>query len=97
MPEELTTVAELEIFGLSVMSRNVLEELDAILIDDLEHVNDDDIWTTKHGGHVVIKNIRVSLRNYRKGNQVRTVEECIYDDQHIGKKKKGKTDARNRS
>ena len=88
MPDELTTVAELEIYGLSVMARNVLDELDVLLISDLEHVNAQDVWTTKHGGNVVIKNIRATLRNYRAGNQVRTVDDCIYHDQHTGRKKK---------
>ncbi len=86
----VTTIADLEIYGLSLRTINFLEDdLGAIYLDDLRDVTETIIEDNCHwGACLVIRELRVALKNHKQDTPVRTVHDCIYcckpggDDAH---------------
>ena len=84
---DITTVAELEPFGLSTSSLEILDVLGFVSIDDLTELTAQDIQDHEGGGPVTIKNIRETLRNYQNNKPVRTEHDMLFP-KHWPKKKR---------
>ena len=86
---DITTVAELEPFGLSTSSLEILDCLGFLTIKDLEELTAEDIWSHEGGGEVTLKNIRETLRNYLADPPriVRTTHDIMFP-KHWPKKRK---------
>lgn len=84
----ITTVAELEPYGLTIKTLAILEGLDVVLLSDMETVTAKDIWSAPTGGKVAIKNIQETLRNYLARRIVRTDEQLMFppDSKHRSRK-----------
>jgi hypothetical protein len=89
---DITTVAELEPFGLSTHALEILDDLGYMTIDDLYELTEADIWSAEGGGEVAIKNIRETLRNYTADPPriVRTSEQLTFPpgNKHWPKKRR---------
>lgn len=75
---DITTVAELEPFGLSIDSLEILDKLGFVTMNDMEELTADDIRSYEGGGPVTIQNIRETLQNYRDKRIVRTDEDLMF-------------------
>ncbi len=84
----ITTVAELEPFGLNIKSLAVLESMDVIYLSDLQHVTAKDMWRAKMGGKAAIKNIRETLRNYLAGRITQTGRDLMFPPDSKGRSRK---------
>lgn len=84
----ITTVAELEPYGLSKRSLELLDKMGFVTLDDMEELTSVDIWSHNRGGEVTIKDIREALRNYLAGRIVRTKEDMWFPNQYKRRKKK---------
>jgi hypothetical protein len=75
---KIETIAELELFGLSMENRELLNRLEIIYIRDLQGI--DATWIrarSKKFGKVMLANLREALWNFIHGKAVKTVTECI--------------------
>ena len=84
---DITTVAELEPYGLSTDSLEILDKLGFLTIDDLTELHAKDIQDYEGGGPVTIRNIQETLRNYNANEIVRTDHDILFP-KHWPKKRK---------
>ncbi len=84
----ITTVAELEPYGLDIKTLAILEAMGVIYLDDLEHIGTAEIWKQDTGGDVAIKNIREALRNYLAGRIVQTGQDLMFPPDSKGRSRK---------
>jgi hypothetical protein len=76
--QERPSIADLEIYGLSVRAITGLEEdLGVIYVDQLQNVTEAAIRAIPHFGPVMVGEVRTALQNWLAGQPVKTVRECI--------------------
>lgn len=78
--EERETVADLELYGLSLRSINWLEDaLGVLWADELAGLLQDEAWLLeqRNCGERTVAEIRRALRNFERGRPVKTVRECV--------------------
>ena len=80
MPD-ITTVAELEFYGLSKSAMQVLDKMDIVYLDDLEHVTAEQIRAEPWGGPKSLQNIRETLRNYKAGRKTVTLTQAMFPNE----------------
>jgi hypothetical protein len=76
------TVADLECFGLSVKSINLLEDrLGIVYVDQLEGIKEEDLRVYGyHGfGPVGIQEVKDALMRYLKNKPIKTPQQCLLD------------------
>ena len=75
--DEIETVADLEVYGLSI---KMLEQLDLrgyMYIRDLRRLSRMEMLGWSNVGPILVDNLQAALRNWQAGKQVRTVYECV--------------------
>jgi hypothetical protein len=80
--QDRPTIADLEVYGLSLWMITTLEEwCGFIYVDQLETVDEAYLKKVDGFGPASIENLRTALRNYVNGTVVKTPEQCrICDD-----------------
>ncbi len=77
-----TPLAELELFGLSCRLCNMLEaDCQAIYVRDLLHIKCETLASIPYFGPKGIQQVQEALRNFHDGRQVKTIEECLGDNE----------------
>jgi len=87
MPDRIIAVAELEPYGLTKRSMELLDDMNVVWLSDMETISARDIRCHVNGGPSAIHNIRETLTNYLKGNVVRSFRQMIYPERTKRKKK----------
>ncbi len=77
--EPMKTIADLEIYGLSIRSIELLNRMDCLYIADLEKRIATGDLRSEHwiGKRLTVREIKAALQNLRDGRQVKTVQECL--------------------
>lgn len=71
------TVADLEIYGLSLRSINALEEyFEVLYVDELETLTEERVRGIPYMGSYIMRELCEAVKNWRAGRPVKTVEEC---------------------
>ncbi len=77
-----TPLAELETYGLSVRTCSVLETFyKAIYVGDVIDANPETLANIPYFGPRRIEEIQEALKNFLADRQVKTVDECIWDNE----------------
>ena len=85
------TVADLEIYGLSLQSINALEKyFEVLYVDELESLSEERVRGVTYMGVFVTRELRTAVKNWRAGRPVKTVEECVAVDYCMGGHHRGK-------
>jgi hypothetical protein len=72
------TIADLEVYGLSVRVINLLEEgLGLIYLDQLEAVGEEDLLACRQIGEREVRKLASALRRRRERRPVKTVDDCV--------------------
>jgi hypothetical protein len=75
---ERDTIAELEVYGLSpVVIDNLEEGLGVIYVDELREVNLSDVLSCNRMGVKRVEELRSALRRYLSKSPVRSPEQCV--------------------
>jgi hypothetical protein len=73
------TIADLEIYGLSKHSVEVLtSKLQLSYLEDLYSETEKTLLETEGVGETLVENLRFALRNYLAGVRVKTEHDCIF-------------------
>ncbi len=64
---KITTVAELEPYGLNTRSMVILDELGFVTLKDMEEATEEYILSHKNSAAKTVENIQEALRNYLAG------------------------------
>jgi|GEM_PF-5110663 len=75
--EDPDAIAELELYGLSYRTINILDDHDYIWIRDLEQLDPEELLTWRNVAERTLEEITAALRNYHSGHQTKTVRECV--------------------
>lgn len=85
---ELTTIADLEICGLSVHTIGLLEKMGYLYIRELEQLTEKELRAEPNVRDATLAEIRNALRNYQEGRAVETVRQCVEIQRSNRKKRK---------
>lgn len=86
--DELTTIADLEICGLSVRTIGLLEKMGYLYIRELEQLTEKELRAEPNVRDAALAEIRNALRNYQEGRAVKTVRQCVEIQRSNRKKRK---------
>jgi DNA-directed RNA polymerase alpha subunit len=75
--DELTTVADLEVCGLSMRWIETLDRHGTLYIADLLNTPDSVLRTLPNTGPKMIGELHVTLKNWANGVRVKSVHECV--------------------
>jgi DNA-directed RNA polymerase alpha subunit len=80
MPEDHDvpeTVADLELYGLSMRTINLLGEMEYLYIKDLKQLTEREFLSWENAGPMMLTEFRTALLNYMAGKQVKSVQQCV--------------------
>ena len=85
---KITTVAELEPYGLTTRSLVILDDLGFVTIKDMEEADEEYILTHLNSAEKTVQNIRDALRNYIAGKVVVTEHQLRFPPQPKKKRRR---------
>lgn len=75
--KEISTIADLEIYGLRPRTATILGNAALLFIADLEQVTESQLREIQNISQTTIREIRTALLRYVQGQRVKTVRECV--------------------
>ena len=87
--DDLETVAELEVCGLSVRLIDLLERQGYQTLQDLEQLTKAEFLSWRQAGPLLLTELQVALLNYCTGRQMKTVRQCVVFPPPVRKKAHG--------